>query len=218
MGLFNYAVIALMVPLVILSFVSIKYVRSGKSRIMASIFFIIAAAFTFIIPMELTSYPKKASVEWYARETEEAVVLWGGVHPETLQIHVLLHWTGQSHPRYYVLNNFEPSEGEEGQEGQEGPEGQEGQEAQEAQEAQMRLGEELQKAMKEAELSKQQGGSGIVTMKYPFLSPSEREARMSGEGKAEGENDNDGDGGYEQENDSTFWVEPPPPPNPEKNR
>ena len=221
MGLFNYAVIALMIPLVVLSFVAIKYVRSGGSRIMASLFFIIAAAFTFIIPMELTSYPKKASVEWYARETEEAVVLWGGVHPETLQIHVLLHWAGQSHPRYYVLNNFEPSEGGEGQEGQEGQgeEGQEGQEGQEAQEAQMRLGEELQKAMKEAELSKQQGGSGMVIMKYPFLSPSEREARMiQGQGEAAGKNDNEGEGGYEQENDSVFWVEPPPPPNPEKNQ
>ena len=142
--------------------------------------------------------------------------MWGGVHPDTLEIHVLLHWKGQNQPRYYVLNNFESSEGGEGQEGQEG-EGEEGEEGEGGQEGQMRLGEELQEAMKEAELSKQQGGSGIVIMKYPFLSPKERQERMNQQGEGDnGEGETDGDGGYEQENDSVFWVEPPPPPNPEK--
>ena len=218
MSLFNYAVIALMIPLIVLSFVAIKYVRSGGSRIAASLFFIIAAAFTFIIPMELTSYPKNVSVEWYAREIEEAVVLWGGVHPETLEIHVLLYWEGQNHPRLYVLDNFETSEEQEGQEQQKiesrSMRMDDNVETSEGQEGQMRMGEELQKAMREAEQSKQQGGSGLIIMKYPFLSHEERKARIS-------QNQSlllvsDGAGGIEQEDDSTFWVEPPPPPNPEK--
>jgi len=130
-------------------------------------------------------------MEWYERQTKEATVLWGGIHPETKEIYVLLHWNSQPSPRFYRLNDSETPEEE------------------------MRLGEELQEALRTAELSKQQGGSGKVTMKYPFLPEKERQAKIEQDGQGQQDGGNEFFG-REQEDDNTFWVEPPPPPNPVK--
>lgn len=192
LSLFSFSVIILMIPLTILSFVAMKYVRTGTARIAASVFFIVAAFVTFVVPLEFASFPKNVSMEWYERQIEEATVLWGGVHPETKEIYVLLDWEEQLFPRYYRLNDSKSPE------------------------AEMRLGEELQEALRKAEKSKQQGGSGKITMKYPFLSADERQIKLEEDGKGKGEGDSEFSG-VEQEDDNTFWVEPPPPPNPTKN-
>lgn len=193
LSLLNISIVLLMVPLALLSFVAIKYARSGPSRLWATIFFIVASSATFIIPLELTSYPKIVTAEWFNRQLEEAIVVWGGVHPDTKHVFVLLFWEGQNHPRYYTLQ-FDSKEEE------------------------MRTGEALQEAMEKSEESQEQGGSGTITMKYPFLSAEERKKKLAEEAQAqEGNNEGEFWGGTEQENDSTFIVEPPPPPNPEKN-
>ncbi|MHA2403686.1 MAG: hypothetical protein ACXADH_11895, partial [Candidatus Kariarchaeaceae archaeon] len=175
MSLFNFSVILLALPLVALAFVAIKFVRNGISRLIVCGLFVVAMAITFLVPLELTSYPKSVRAEWFHRNLEEADLLWGGVHPDTFDIYVLLHWPGQDQPRYYKVDNFENEQGK------------------------MRMGEELQQAMKEAAENEQQGGSGKVTMNYPFLTEEEREAAMAKDGQ-EGENNEENNGenvGYE---------------------
>ncbi len=181
-----------MIPLAILSFVAVKYVRTGTSRILVSIFFGIAAFLTFVIPLEFTSFPKGVSFEWYDRQVEEATVLWGAIHPDTKKIYVVLYWEPQPFPRYYGLNNFETPEEE------------------------MRTGEELQEALRESEQSKQQGGSGKITMSYPFLSEDERQRQIKLEQDGQSEEGGNEFSGVEQEDDNRFSVEPPPPPDPVK--
>ena len=192
--LYSYSMIILLVPLIALSFVAIKFTRSGWSRLAAISLFIITTVQFFLVPVEFASYPKSVTLEWYARETKEAVVIWGGVHPDTKKIYVLLYWEGQAFPRYYTLDNFDSKK------------------------EQQQMGEALQKAMKESQKAKEKGGSGTIKMKYPFLSQKERQERMKGNGQRPGI-DSAGifqpRAGYEKA-DGVFAVEPPPPPNPEK--
>lgn len=74
------------------------------------------------------------------------------------------------------------------------------------------LAKELSQAMMESEQAKEEGGSGEITMNYPFLSQEEREARIAADraGQSEVELDKLGQSGAEQEDDSdTFHVRPP---------
>ena len=90
LDLYNYSILLLIAPLIGLSFVAMKYVRSGKTRLVAAGLFTLATVYTFVIPLEFMSFPKSVTMEWYARNTEEAVVVWGGVHPDTKKIYLLL--------------------------------------------------------------------------------------------------------------------------------
>lgn len=84
------------------------------------------------------------------------------------------------------------------------------------------IAKELAEAMMGSERAKQQGGDGEITMKYPFLSKEEREARMKADGlmSEEGEGEVDREifrqPGVEENDDSNVFHVAPPPSMPEK--
>lgn len=201
--LYTNAVLFLLAPLAILSFVGAKYARNGMARMMVIVLFVVSTLSVFLLPPEFESYPKAASAEWVNRNVKKATILWGGVNSETKDVVLLLYWKGQETPRLYKMDEFPTKQ------------------------AKAKFAEQLQNALKLSEKIKAAGGTGKITISYPFLTSKERKAKMKGKGGRFGQpgmqgrsNSRGNFSGQHSEDydDSVIKVSPPPPPNPPKER
>lgn len=182
LALYNFSIIFLIVPLSVMAFIAIKSSRDGKSRLIISFLFLISLIYSFAIPLELTSFAKPVSFEWYERNTKEADLLWGHIDINRKKLIMVLRFDGK-------VRMYSPA-------------------------WDLQFAQQMQQALRESAEAQKRGGTGNITIKYPFLDSAERQAKMEGEGEGEQSSHGIMEDGTPGSNDDVFHVAPvsaPPP-------